>query len=695
MYSVKEEKKKIKLNNTFGGIIIILMTMISGIAINIDPARVGKYKGDTGVMTELIKRYAVQLGEVGLADMVAVILVMMIFYHVFMRRKIAFSLTAFWVSFVLSCFYVIGISYSSYYDSRFILGDGLQVVVSLTTLFGVMLVLYAILTLVYDMLDRRKYILPGKTSYIGWHDKIDRHFFLFCFITLIVVWLLFMIPFLPGSIPFDGRKQLNQYYGYMTMTTHHPYYSTMLIGLIYDIGKWMFGAVGGVLLFVFLQTVVGALVFAKICCFIKECTRGMRAGFFSLLFFAINPLFWTNMQAVQKDTIGFISFALFMLEFVRIFMDKNVSKKNYRWLGIAGLIHCLFRHEGKYLVLIAFVILFVIMEKRRKLVATVITIGIIFALLNSVVVDGLKIQPGNRIESYSIVVQQVARYVKMYRKEMTYEEKLTIDSVLEYRDLSTKYNPEVADPVKNNYKQNYSIADWKAFVRQWMLLFKKHPEVYVDAAIDEMFGYVYPFYFYRGMAYYQLYTKEPIGDFDKDVEYSHYFMSENIRESCKRGIYLWDKIPFLSMLINCGVYTWLGIIMLGALIRKKDWKSAIIFIIPAFSIGICFLSPVNGYIRYMMREVAVMPLYILITWMCYAKASQHPEDIVEMAAEGAEGITAEASGEAAYEDGDDDDEDEELQNDKAAKSSTAVRSGGTSQRTKKKNKNKRNSKKRK
>ncbi len=621
----KNNTKKLKLNNTLGIIVIILMTMISGIAVNIHPERVSKIKEDSDILIELIKRFAVQLGEVELADMVAVILIMMLFNYVFIHRKLSFSLTAFWISLILSCFYVIGISYSSFYDSRFICGDGLQIVVSLTTFVGVMLILYAILTLIYDVLDRRKYILPGKTSYSGVYAKIDRHFFLFCFLTILIVWLLSMIPFLPGSIPFDGRKQLNQYYGYMTMTTHHPYYSTMVIGLIYDLGRMMFGAVGGVLLFVMIQTVVGAIVFARICCFIKECTRGMRAGFFSMLFFAVNPLFWTNMQAVQKDTIGFIAFALFMLEFVRIYFDKGVSKKTYVWLGVSGLIHCLFRHEGRYEVLIAFLILYIIMDNRKKILTTVITVSLIFALLHSVVVDGLKIQPGNRIEKYSIVVQQVSRYVKMYRKDLTDDEKDTIDRVLEYREIAGAYDPEVADPVKNHYKQNYTTEDWRAFINLWRVFYRRHPEVYVDAAINEMFGYIYPFYFYRGMAYYQLYTKSSIGEFDKDVVYSEYFMSENVRESCKRVIYLWDKIPFLSMLINCGVYTWLGIIMLGALIRKTDWRSALIFILPAISIGICFLSPVNGYIRYMMRDVSVMPLYILITWMCYAKLSENKE----------------------------------------------------------------------
>ena len=621
---MSEAKKNRKPNNTLRIIIVFFMALISGIAVNISPEKVTSNKVESNVLSEMIRRFSQQLGEVRFSDMVAVVLAMLLFFYIFVYKKFRFSLTAFWISFILAVFYIIGISYSTFYDSRFIFCDGYQFLVALTTFIGVMMLIYSVMIIFYEILDHKKD--REEISYTGVTAKIDKHFFLFCFLFLLLVWLILSIPFFPGSIPYDGRKQLNQYFGRLLMTNHHPYYSTIVMGFIYEIGNSLFGASGGSLLFILLQTVMGAVVFAKICCFIKEHTRGITAGVVSLSFFAFNPLMWTDMQAFQKDTIGFIVFALFMLEFLKIYLEDKVTLKNYIWLGVSGLVHCLFRHEGKFLIFPAFLILIIIIKKRKKAIVTAIVVGVILTAMNSIITYGLKIQPGNRVEAYSIVCQQVARYVKTYKKELTDEEKKNVGKVLKYKELSGAYEPEVADPAKNHYRKKYTDEDWEIFMNQWKAFFKRHPGVYIDAAIDEMFGYIYPFYFYRGMRYFQLYNKGSVGEFDKDVVYSEYFMEEDIRQLFRSSINIWDKIPLLSILINCGAYTWLGIVLLGAIIRKGNWRSALIFLIPAISIGICFASPVNGYIRYMMREVSVMPLYILITVMCYSKLIVNKDD---------------------------------------------------------------------
>ena len=72
---------------------------------------------------------------------------------------------------------------------------------------------------------------------------------------------------------------------------------------------------------------------------------------------------------------------------------------------------------------------------------------------DKVLLPALKIPAGSVREQLSVPFQQTARYVKEHEKEISEEEKEKIDKVLGYDTLKERYNPNLADPVKNQYNK--------------------------------------------------------------------------------------------------------------------------------------------------------------------------------------------------------------------------------------------------
>jgi hypothetical protein len=95
-------------------------------------------------------------------------------------------------------------------------------------------------------------------------------------------------------------------------------------------------------------------------------------------------------------------------------------------------------------------------------------------------------------------------------------------------------------------------------------------------------------------------------------------------------VYAWNKVPLLSFIVNPAFYTWLTVILLGGLLRKKKWRYACVCVIPILNILICVASPVNGLVRYALPVMGIMPLLILMgieaySGICMNKMEVHCE----------------------------------------------------------------------
>ena len=599
---------------------IVFLLMCSTVAIMIEPGKLDLARGENGLLG-FVTLLRSEMGTVDAVHVIAVGALWVLFDRQLFRKEKPFCLTACIIGAVFSAFLMIGFSFSSFHNFDFIFGNLQQLLIALWVFLGFWAVLYTVLKTMYIGLDTLSY---RRCVYEGILKIISEHFFLFSFAVMLLIWLLLGLSYFPGSVPHDGRNQLNMVYGFADWFIHHPFYSTVILGAVYGLGHELFGVMGGCVFYVVFQSVLAGFVFSRICDYIYKKTKKLLPALLCLLYFAVSPMWWTAMQTVIKDTLYTIAFALFVFEYVKVFL-KDGNRWDIIFLIASAIGVCSLRNGGHFIVLPALLALMIAVVDRRKLMCVVfVIVALADYCLNTVVIDHLGLTPVNQVEALSIPLQQIARYVTYYEDELTEEEKSIIDCVVKYDGISERYNPELSDPIKNKYR-NTTEEEWDAFWNLWFEKLLEHPGVYITATMNHVFGYIDPFYVYDGMSKYQLYNKGSISNRDTDVVYSKYLMSQEVRTAAEDAAKIWNNIPFLSFIVSPAFCTWVGIFLIGALLRKKKWRAALLFVAPLMSVLICFASPVNGLLRYALPVMAAIPPLILLGVQPYLHRNEIPE----------------------------------------------------------------------
>lgn len=621
---MKTIKIQIYQKNFVRRVLLFLLSFCSAIAVTINPAAFDmESKAGYGFL-KLVSLLRSELQPVGLSHVLALCALLFLYNRILFHKEHPFNLMAFLVSALLSLMLLLGMSFSAFTNFNFILGKRNQFVIALLVFLGIWVILYTFVKFFYEKLDSLK---VKHTSYSSVLKVIDQHFLVFAIAVLLFSWTLFGCTYFPGSIPYDGRNQLNMFFGVTSMNLHHPFFSTQFMGSIYRAGYALCGIIGGSLLSVLFQSMLGAFVFSRISNYIRKKTHNIVPALVCLVYFAVAPMWWTYMQALIKDTIYFIFFAWFVLEYIQLLL-KDSGGSGFLRMTIAAVCVCLFRNGGGVVVLPSLLLLVFMIDRKRTAIITFVIVLASDYGLNTTLMNCLDLKSDNQVEMYSIPLQQIARYVTQYENELTEEEKQIIDHVVQYDGIAERYDPQLADPVKNRYK-NTTKSEWKEFWSLYLEKLKEHPIVFLEAAMNEVYGYIDPFHFYYGLTTYPLYNKDALGEEDEGIQYSSYYFQDNLRTATLDATYLWNQIPLLSFVTNPGFYTWLGIILLGALLRKKQWKLALIYVAPLMNVVICFASPVNGLVRYALPVMAAMPLFLLVGVLPYYHNQENKRSVGE------------------------------------------------------------------
>ena len=225
---------------------------------------------------------------------------------------------------------------------------------------------------------------------------------------------------------------------------------------------------------------------------------------------------------------------------------------------------------------------------------------------SKVILPYFKITPSSVRETLSIPFQQTARYVKEHEKEVTNDEKKAIDKILGYDTLKDRYKEEIADPVKNEFNKYSTKEDLKNYFVVWFEMFKKHPLTYVEATINNTYGYFYPF----STKWYIYYKYTPIIK-EHGIDY-HYNNLTSLRTNLSNFGNIFPYIPIIGLIVNIGFSNYLLIFMLFYLIYKKKYKE-MCYLFPSFVLTlVCIASPVNTYFRYALPTIFAMPTIIAI-----------------------------------------------------------------------------------
>ncbi len=420
-------------------------------------------------------------------------------------------------------------------------------------------------------------------------QKWKEHCFRNTFVALLVLWLPILILSYPGNLAPDSIWQLKQGLGEYPLYGHHPLLPTVFMGGIVKLGYIITGTYDvGLFVYALLQAVFLAAVLAWALSWLTQ--RGCSDGMFLVILaiYILSPMYSNAATTILKDVPYVALVVIYTILLVELYNDRQKIRDYHFLIKMASvaLLLSLFRHNGVFIIGFTGVGLLLgwwkqTSLKEKMLLALGVMIVPLFMLevTNSAMASIFQAETlGSKGEILSLPFQQTARYLTVYKDELSEEEFEVYNTVFKDVDLVIEnYNPDIADPVKALY-QDVMWGDLFKYAECYVKGFLKHPGVYFDAFFAHIYGWFDPG------------VRNAIR-YSTDMESFH--KTELIQGADEFLVQLYerlDEIPFLSILQNVGIYTWL-LFILGRKICMQN-KKQVIILIPCFvSLLICMVSP--------------------------------------------------------------------------------------------------------
>ena len=503
------------------------------------------------------------------------------------------------------------------FSISFILGKSFQFLSNWSLLFSTQVNLFTCIVIAVFASIAVYELLIGLYLLINWISKrdtrvdYDKNYFYYSLISFGLVELIYMIIFCPGTAHFDGIRQLTVYYGFVPLSDHHPAVATFLMGSVVELGRNIAGYSFGLFLWNCLQAIFQILVFSYAVDVTAKLTKSKLCTLFVFLFLLINPVFAIWGIYFVKDTVFYIDSLWFILNLIVLYEHNILRIKHYYILGLqiaaSTIILCLFRHNGFFVVIPTFIFSLLYFRKdipaRKILILNTCLICLIGACY-SPALNYFHVVEAPKAEKLFIPFQQTAR---LFRdgKEIEAQDKIIIQKCFNNKNIGKLYKPEFSDPVKNAFQdEDNNITDFKRFYFKYMT---RYPGTYLQALINQNYGYFYPEKKSKLAGEYNIENKKTLYP---DIIKLHYLsplgkiraLFTFIPDICR-------TIPVLSLFYNCSFYTWSVLFLYTIGLLYLNPRILILGFPLLLTIAICLVSPVNAYIRYMLPVMAMLPVW--------------------------------------------------------------------------------------
>lgn len=444
----------------------------------------------------------------------------------------------------------------------------------------------------------------------------EEHSFLGPFLFIIICALPWLIAFFPGTLSWDGLTQLRQSLGVIDKTGHHPIFMTEWMGGCIRLGRLLFHSDSfGVFLYTGPQFIYQTLVFAYASHVMSRKRVPVLISWGGLFLWGVYPYFQIWGFTVVKNSIQYISVLLMVAVLIEVISSEVKLKKYQIALFIASVAGItLSRNDGRYVVLITVFFAVILYRKYWKLFLGGACVCLALVGVQNLYMSHFQISPGEIGEALSIPLQQTARYLKEHYDEITEEEAdvLKRGFAVPLEEVGQSYNPMISDPVKANFIAAPDVSYIKEYFSVWFHQMIKHPDTYVQAFINHIYGYFYPnVHTYVYIAFFNFGNSDHWQDGYLDIEFA--MDSPYVRQILEHTVYLAEKLPVVSLLLSTGFYVY---VLLGELVfLTRRNRRAIAVLIPSLCVVlICMACPVNGSLHYLMPVMATTP--VTLAWCC-------------------------------------------------------------------------------
>lgn len=414
--------------------------------------------------------------------------------------------------------------------------------------------------------------------------------FVKAFLILCGVYLPVLIVCFPGNLCWDVIGQIEQVIFETGYSSHHPLVHTLLVGGLVQLGQSLFHSYEiGLFMYMLLQLAGFAAALAATIAVLAK--RGVRSGILSILLvlYAVAPVY-SNMASTAVKDVPFVSFVIGYVICLSLLIEKPERLHNKKFVAIFIILQLgtiLFRNNGLYVVALGGVTTVVYLWKRYHLRERIGSMLVLFAasvliskLVLAVLVQVLQATPGSSGEMFSIPFQQTARYLQLYRTELTAEEQASIEAVLgDVNEVAEKYNPDISDPVKALFKKDASSAELFGYLGTWLVSFFKHPCVYLEAFFHHVYGWFDP---------------AVSNSIRYEVDYETISQQGLFPQAMKIVLFFYrfaGRFTPLGLLENVGLYNWLLIFITAYNLKRKRGAGLFMTAPQWVSLFICMASP--------------------------------------------------------------------------------------------------------
>lgn len=451
-----------------------------------------------------------------------------------------------------------------------------------------------------------------------------RQFFLTAGLVLLC-WLPYYLLFYPGMGNPDTGMQIAWALHYPTdwlqysavrgaeifATNHHPYFLTVLFGLFAKLGLALGDIRHGVALYCFLQLALTAAVMTGVWFYLRRIglrRAVVKAGVIFTALFPLYPLYAICMLKDPAFSLACLVLTVLLFELVRTGGGALEQKRFCAALFFTALLVMLTKNQGVYLAAAAAVLALLFCRNRvRTAVSLVLPVLLFQFVWLQVLLPAWHVAPGGRQEAIGWMFQQTARYVTTFPQEVTEEEQAAIDGVLDYSALPEVYNPTIADPVKFTFRQDCTDEALSAYYRVWLQMFRRHPGIYVEALLHNVYG---SFYVEHGSSLtYTGFDNREIASYPELCIYPTPRV-ERMQALMPGIMEFFQRLPGVGLLFSVGFYPWLVLLVFLDAMRKRQFSLLLPQSLSILSVGVLLLSPANGSFRYAMPFLYMLPFLL-------------------------------------------------------------------------------------
>ena len=433
-----------------------------------------------------------------------------------------------------------------------------------------------------------------------------KHPFLLPWLIILLCWLPYFIVRLPAAVEHDAYAQLEQIFGLRTFTSHNPALSTLLMGFWVKLGTSLLGAKeAGLTLFVLFQMLTCSAILAYTARAMVRMKVPAVVTMCVVAVYALATIYPNYLTTIMKDAL-YSCTTLLLITLIAEELILSHSKKRILAILSAAMLVGVLRNNGFLLLWALAAAAFISVIRAPKLQAKGITAALLTAcvaqlLYANVLLPALQVPSGPFYEMLSVPFQQTARYVREYPDDITDEEYAVIDAILGMEDLAERYDPNLSDPVKNVCSDAPSTVG--PYLKVWFKQFLRHPMVYVEATMNNCYGFFHP----NSREYIFCFTTIST---NPDLVFDEMEQLMPLKLAARYFVMLFESFPLTFPLCNTGCHVWLSLYLLCLALERKDRQILIPFASVLMSMVVCVCCPVffiNG-VRYALPIIYATPL---------------------------------------------------------------------------------------